>query len=168
MATVVEEQRPESPEALTANLGWLLSRASHSLATELMAALSELHVSPRGHCVLATAMSGEYTQTALAQAVGVDKTTMVVTLDELESEGLAERRPAAGDRRARIVAVTPAGRRSVAKGEAIVARVQEQVLATLPPRERAALLSGLSRLVGDRLAAPTPCSPAMRRREPRS
>ena len=34
-----------------------------------------------------TAIAGEYTQTALAQAVGLDKTTMVVTLDELEAAG---------------------------------------------------------------------------------
>ena len=42
MAIAVEEHRPESPEALAANLGWLLARASHSLATELTAALTEL------------------------------------------------------------------------------------------------------------------------------
>ncbi|MEK8105286.1 MarR family winged helix-turn-helix transcriptional regulator [Micromonospora sp. M12] len=41
----------------------------------------------------------------------MDKTTMVVTLDQLERAGLAERRPVPTDRRARLVAVTPAGRR---------------------------------------------------------
>ena len=38
-------------------------------------------------------MQGEYTQTELVRMVGLDKTTMVVTLDQLEAEGLAERRP---------------------------------------------------------------------------
>ena len=86
---------PAADESLSDNLCWLLARASHSLTTQLTSALGDLGVSPRAHCVLSTAMTGEYTQTALAQAVGLDKTTMVVTLDELEAAGLAERRPAA-------------------------------------------------------------------------
>ena len=62
-------------------------------------------------------MRGEYTQTELARIVGLDKTTMVVTLDELEAAGLAERRPSATDRRARVVAVTKAGERKVRQAD---------------------------------------------------
>jgi MarR family transcriptional regulator, transcriptional regulator for hemolysin len=97
---------PREPQPLAANLGWLLSQASHVLKTELTAALEQLGVSPRAHHVLQTAMGDEYTQTELARIVGLDKTTMVDTLDELEAAGLAERRPSATDRRARVVAVT--------------------------------------------------------------
>ena len=43
--------------------------------------------------------------------IGLDKTTMVVTVDELERAGLAERQASSTDRRARIIKVTPAGRR---------------------------------------------------------
>jgi MarR family transcriptional regulator for hemolysin len=136
----------EQPQPLAANLGWLLGQASHALKTELTAALEELGVSPRGHHVLSTAMQGSYTQTELAQTVGLDKTTMVVTLDELERLGLAERRPSATDRRARIVAVTPAGEAKVREAEAIAARIQADVLAALPGRERQALLDGLARI----------------------
>ena len=136
----------EQPQPLAANLGWLLGQASHALKTELTAALEDLGVSPRGHHVLATARQGSYTQTELAQTVGLDKTTMVVTLDELERLGLAERRPSASDRRARIVAVTPAGEAKVREAEAIAARIQADVLAALPGRERQALLDGLARI----------------------
>ena len=53
-----------------------------------------LGVSPRAHCVLANALTGgSCTQTELAELVGLDKTTMVVTLDELERGG-AGRAPA--------------------------------------------------------------------------
>lgn len=134
------------PEPLAANLGWLLAQASHALKTELTAALEGLGVSPRAHHVLATAMRGEYTQTELAATVGLDKTTMVVTLDELEAAGLAARRPSATDRRARIVAVTKAGERKVRQAEEIAARIQADVLDTLPAGERRALLDGLARL----------------------
>jgi MarR family transcriptional regulator, transcriptional regulator for hemolysin len=134
------------PQPLAANLGWLLGQASHVLKTELTAALESLGISPRAHHVLKTAMQGEFTQTELARMVGLDKTTMVVTLDELEAEGLAERRPSATDRRARVVAVTKAGAAKVREAEGIAARIHADVLEALPERERRALLDGLARL----------------------
>jgi MarR family transcriptional regulator, transcriptional regulator for hemolysin len=152
----------ESPP-LAGNLAWLLSRASHVLATELSAAMAAVGISPRGHCVLSTAMTGEYTQIELAHAVGLDKTTMVVTLDELEAAGLAKRLPSSEDRRARIVAVTREGRRKVAEGEAVVEKIQADVLSSLPVREQKALIDGLSRLVSERLAEEVECTPAVRR-----
>jgi MarR family transcriptional regulator for hemolysin len=91
-------------------------------------------------------MQGEYTQTELAGIVGLDKTTMVVTLDELEAAGLAERRPSATDRRARVVVVTRAGAAKVRQAEAIAARIHADVLEALPAGERQALLDGLARL----------------------
>jgi MarR family transcriptional regulator, transcriptional regulator for hemolysin len=136
----------EQPQPLAANLGWLLAQASHVLKTELTAAFEQLGVSPRAHHVLATAMRGEYTQTELAEKVGLDKTTMVVTLDELEAAGLAERRLSATDRRARIVAVTKAGERKVRQAEEIADRIHADVLEALPAGERRALLDGLARL----------------------
>jgi MarR family transcriptional regulator, transcriptional regulator for hemolysin len=146
MATAARGTATDSPASLADNLCWLLSRASQALTTELTAALADAGLSPRAHCVLSTAMTGEYTQIALAQAVGLDKTTMVVTIDELEAAGLAERRPAAGDRRARVIAVTPAGRRKVARAREIMDAVQADVLDSLPARERAAFLESLTRL----------------------
>jgi DNA-binding MarR family transcriptional regulator len=143
-------ERVTGPPPLDANLGWLLSQASHALKTELTAALEELGISPRAHHVLKTAAGGQYTQTELARIVGLDKTTMVVTLDELEAHGLAERRPLPGDRRVRVVAVTDAGAAKVRKAEAIADRIQADVLAALPAAERRALLSGLARLAADR------------------
>jgi MarR family transcriptional regulator for hemolysin len=163
-AMAVAVQAPPAEETLSDNLCWLLARASQTLTTQLTEALAEVGLSPRAHCVLATAIGGQYTQTALAQAVGLDKTTMVVTLDELEATGLAERRPAEGDRRARIVAVTKAGQRKVAQAKEIVARTQTEVLATLPARERERFLAALTRLVGDRLAEPAACQAPVRRR----
>jgi DNA-binding MarR family transcriptional regulator len=157
----------ESPEALSGNLAWLLSRASYALATELTAGLAELGLSPRAHCVLSTAMTGELTQTELAQAVGLDKTTMVVTIDELEAAGLAKRTASSRDRRARVIAVTKAGERKVAEGEEIVARIQANVLEALPVRQRDAFVAALNRLVCERLAEPVECHPPVRRRVPR-
>jgi MarR family transcriptional regulator, transcriptional regulator for hemolysin len=157
-----------APVRHSADLMLLLSQASHALTTELTARLSELGVSPRAHCVLATAMTGDLTQGQLAERCALDKTTMVVTIDELERAGLAERRPSSTDRRARIIAVTAAGEQLVAEGRAIVAGVYDDVLAVLPDRERDAFVSGLELLVGGRLAHPVACERPVRRRAQRS
>jgi DNA-binding MarR family transcriptional regulator len=157
---------PEAPP-LTTNLCWLLSRASYTLTTELTAALEGLDVSPRAQHVLGTALDSEYTQTELAKIVGLDKTTMVVTMDELERKGLAERRPSPVDRRARVIAVTPAGAEKVREAEEIIGRVHADVLAALPERDRASFLRSLGKLCGDRLSTPVECSQAPRRRAPR-
>jgi MarR family transcriptional regulator, transcriptional regulator for hemolysin len=169
VADAVEQASPErAPAPLCDNLCWLLSRASHSLTTELTAAFEELGLSPRAHAVLTGAMTGDHTQTELARMVGLDKTTMVVTLDELEAAHLAERRPARADRRARVIAVTAAGRRKVRMAEEIAERIRADVLDTLAPGDREAFVRALSELVADRLAEPVPCAHPVRRRAPRA
>ncbi len=152
---------------LSTNLGWLLSQIEHAYATEMAAALAPLGLGSRGYCVLASAMGTDLTQTQLASLVGVDKTTMVVTVDELERLGLAHRRPSATDRRAHVIVVTAAGERKVAEGQAIIDRVQDEVLSALPAGERKAFLSALTRLLTGRLSEPVECNPPLRRREPR-
>jgi MarR family transcriptional regulator for hemolysin len=158
---------PESQE-FQPDLCWLLSRASYTLTTELTAAFEQLGLSPRAHCVLASAMTGDHTQTEIAKMVGLDKTTMVVTLDELEAAGLAERRPSPQDRRARVIAVTAAGKRKVHEAQEIADRVRADVLSVLPEREREVFLDALTRLVGDRLSEPVVCAHPVRRRAPRA
>jgi DNA-binding MarR family transcriptional regulator len=158
----------EEPQPLAENLCWLLSQASYVLTTELTAGLEELGVSPRAHAVLVAALAGEHSQIELARMVGLDKTTMVVTLDELEAAGLAERRPSAEDRRARVVAVTEAGERKVRQAERIIGRIQADVLGDLPARDRRVFVEALGRLVSGRLSEPAVCSHPVRRRAPRS
>jgi MarR family transcriptional regulator for hemolysin len=152
-----------NPPIPAENLSWLLSQTAHALHTEMTAALEELNVSPRAHCVLSTAMGGEFTQSDIAQAVGLDKTTMVVTVDELEAAGLAERRPSKTDRRARVIGVTKAGERKVAEGERLIEQTQAEVLESLPAGERKALVDALNRLVQNRLATPAACERTPRR-----
>ena len=164
MGVVAEPKSAESPQPLAANLNWLLAQASHTLNTELTAALERLFVSPRGYCVLSAAMSGEYTQTEIAQMVGLDKTTMVVTLDQLEADGLAKRVPSSQDRRARVVAVTKAGERKVAEAEKVVDQIHADVLAALPAGQRKQFVEALTCLVGGRLSEPVQCSQPVRRR----
>jgi MarR family transcriptional regulator for hemolysin len=152
------------PAPLTSDLCWMLARASHALTTELTAAMEGSGMSPRAHSVLATALTGEYTQTELARLVGLDKTTMVVTLDEMEAAGLAERRPSPSDRRVRVIAVTAAGKRKVREAEMVMNRVREDVLAGLSHNDREVFLRALGNLACGRLSDPVPCEHSVRRR----
>jgi MarR family transcriptional regulator, transcriptional regulator for hemolysin len=153
----------QAPPSLTSELCWLLSRASHNLTTEMTAALEDVGISPRSHAVLTTAMTGEHTQTEIARIVGVDKTTMVVTVDELEAAGLAERRPSSSDRRARVIAVTEPGKRTLRKADKVLDRVRDDVLNSLEPQEREVFLNALGRLACGRLAEPVQCAQPVRR-----
>jgi MarR family transcriptional regulator, transcriptional regulator for hemolysin len=158
------EQPPEALAPLASDLCWLLSRASHGLTIEFTAALEQLGISPRAHSVLFTAMTGEFTQTEIAKMVGLDKTTMVVTVDELERAGLAERRPSSTDRRARVVEVTNAGVRLVCEADEVLDRVRDDVLSVLEPDDRHVFLRALGTLACGRLAEPAACAHPPRRR----
>jgi MarR family transcriptional regulator, transcriptional regulator for hemolysin len=150
------------------DLGFLLSQASYVLGTQLAAALIETGISPRHYCVMSKALQGEFTQIRLAELCGLDKTTMVITLDELEKAGLAERKPSPTDRRARIIEVTPAGERKVAGARTVVAGIYEDLLASLPENERDIFLNGLVTLVNGRLSTPVHCDQTPRRRSPKA
>src|SRR5215217_2358641 len=130
------------------DLGFLFNHAGHVVTTELTAALAELDTTPREICVLRHALGADLTQTRLGELCGLDKTTMVVTMDELERAGLAERRPSPADRRARVVAVTPAGRKKLKQAEQIGERIREDVLAALPEEDRERFVDALATLVG--------------------
>ncbi|MCX5064370.1 MarR family transcriptional regulator [Micromonospora lupini] len=156
------------PDAAAPDLMFLMSWATHALAQEHAAALSGLGISTRAYCVLDRGSTGEFTQSQLGDMCGIDKTTMVVTLDELERGGLAERRTSTTDRRARIVTVTPDGERMVAEARRIVARLQGDILDTIPSRDRGIFLDVLGRLVDGRLSTFVQTDRPVRRRSSRA
>ncbi|MFG1928041.1 MarR family winged helix-turn-helix transcriptional regulator [Cryptosporangium sp. NPDC048952] len=87
-----------------------------------------------------------YTQAALAEAIGADKTRLIAVLDDLQTAGLIERRPAPGDRRARVVSITPEGRRIRGTVQAAIRVEEERMLQVLPPDHRAVFVDALRAL----------------------
>lgn len=140
----------------TPDLGLLFDSAKNAVDGELTEKLAELGTTPRVICVLGKALGQELTQTRLGELAHLDKTTMVVTMDELERSGLAERRPSKTDRRARIVTVTPAGEELLARGQKVVDDANTDILSALPDADREVFVRCMSALVGDRLAKPVP------------
>ncbi|GAA1270430.1 MarR family transcriptional regulator [Planotetraspora silvatica] len=143
-----------APGRTQPDLSFLLDHTGHVLRTRMAAALAEIGLTARMHCVLVHALEEERTQIQLAELGDMDKTTMVVTVDALEEAGLAERRPSTTDRRARIIAVTDEGARVAEQSQKIVDGVHRDALASLPEDEREVLLRAMNRLVAGHLAVP--------------
>ncbi|MDJ0344973.1 MarR family winged helix-turn-helix transcriptional regulator [Streptomyces sp. H10-C2] len=167
-ATPAAHKTAVAPVRRVPDLTFQLKHIAHVLTTELTAALAEIDSSPRLHCVLAHALTGKLTQAQVAELADLDKTTMVVTMDELEKAGLAERRPSSTDRRARIISVTEAGVQHIADGLVIIDRIHSEVLGTLPEDERKVFASAVQRLTEGRLSTPIESPrPVRRAREAR-
>lgn len=75
------------------------------------------------------------TQTELAVILEVEGPTLVRLLDGLERQGLTERRPVDGDRRAKHIALTEAGRRLAAEVTGLGNELREEVLAEVSEAE---------------------------------
>jgi MarR family transcriptional regulator, transcriptional regulator for hemolysin len=75
-------------------------------------------------------------QQELGSAMGIDRSTMVSLIDQLEGAGLAKRRPSATDRRAREIAITPKGRRLLERARRMISETEDEVLGGLTAEER--------------------------------
>jgi DNA-binding MarR family transcriptional regulator len=84
-------------------------------------------------------------QQELGSAMGIDPSTMVSLIDQLEAAGLARRRPRPTDRRAREVVITPKGRRVLEQARQLATQVEDDVLRGLNGAERRQVLALLRR-----------------------
>jgi MarR family transcriptional regulator, transcriptional regulator for hemolysin len=123
-----------------------LWRASH---TRIAQALESIGLTPPRFALLNVlgARKGAIQQ-EIGAAMGIDPSTMVSLIDELETSGLAKRRPHPTDRRAREVAITPKGRRALARARRLATNVDDEVLHGLTAAERRQLLTLLRRALG--------------------
>lgn len=62
--------------------------------------------------------------TDLAASAGMARPSMAELVDELEADGLLERRPDPTDGRAKLVALTPTGWDAIRTGRTIIARIE--------------------------------------------
>jgi DNA-binding MarR family transcriptional regulator len=140
--STVPQGRP--PPELAGSLHYLLKHAQMRLADLTGPALAPLRINGRETAVL-IAIDGQSlpSQHDIAQRMGVDRTTMVGLVDELEKKGLVERRADPLDRRKNVVALTEAGRTTVQDATRAVAEAERRFLGPLSDEEGAALREAL-------------------------
>jgi DNA-binding MarR family transcriptional regulator len=116
-----------------------LWRASH---TRIADALKSIGLTPAlfGLLNVLGAREGAIQQ-EIGLAMSIDRSTMVLLIDDLEAKGLARRRPRPADRRAREVAITPKGRRLLEQGRQMATKVEDEVLQGLNSGERRRLIT---------------------------
>ncbi|MFF0492313.1 MarR family winged helix-turn-helix transcriptional regulator [Nocardia sp. NPDC003482] len=93
------------------------------------------------------AENGPLSQRALVDQLQLDKSSMVYIIDELEKQGLAERRRDDRDRRSYAVHITDAGRDRLLAATATADAVVADLLAPLSPAEREQLHDLLGRFI---------------------
>jgi DNA-binding MarR family transcriptional regulator len=136
------------PAALTDLLGPLLGRAHTAHRALAERRLAELGLSPKAFGALSVlASEGATSQQRLAERQGIDRTTMVAVIDELEHAGFVERRRSHADRRAYALHATPKGERVLARARDANAAAEDEFLAPLAPAERERLKETLRTLV---------------------
>ena len=91
--------------------------------------------------------AGPLTINELASATATHQSSVSVVVGRLVERGLVTRGVSAGDRRRREVALTPAGRRLVARAPSAGSDRLIAGLAAMPPRARAELATKLDALV---------------------
>jgi DNA-binding MarR family transcriptional regulator len=149
MAGALKDQVAACPSSLQGeDLTWLVHRFGQRLRAGLDALAREAGLQGAREWIVLTAL-GERpgrTQLALAQELGLDKTTMTSLLDRLELDGFLVRRQLPNDRRARIPEITTAGRRVQAKVATCRQAAEAAAMLGLSAREQQAMRSMLVRL----------------------
>ncbi|WP_035857716.1 MarR family winged helix-turn-helix transcriptional regulator [Cryptosporangium arvum] len=129
------------------DLAAMMGPIGRTLVAMELPILREHELSMWGYAVLSSLDDQPvHTQAALAEAINADKTRLIAVLDDLQSAGLIERRPAPGDRRARVLTITPEGRRLRNAVQAAIRVEEERLLEVLPPDQRAVFVDALRRL----------------------
>jgi MarR family transcriptional regulator, transcriptional regulator for hemolysin len=122
------------------DLGWSLAVLLRSYRDRVTEALGGFPHGTRGYETMAEVLRGTRpSQLALANHLGIDRTVMTYLVDDLEKEGLVERRPNPTDRRQRQIVATDLGRELVETACRRVIDTQNELLGTLGVDERRTL-----------------------------
>ena len=132
---------------LDQRIPFLLSQLGTHVADDFKRRLVPFGVDARANAVLvALAGSDGQSQRQLSARLGLHRNVMVSLIDTLERQGLVERKPHPGDRRAFAVTLTGKARGLLPALEEQSHAMEDAVTAPLSPAERAALLGMLQRV----------------------
>jgi DNA-binding MarR family transcriptional regulator len=135
------------PAELVASTSFLLKRLGFAAKERGMAAYQDTGLHPYHYGVLLVLDEGSRdTQGSIADALGYDRGQLVGLLDELEEQGLVERKRDPTDRRRHIVRLTPEGKKALRRLRALAKQLEDDFLTPLSDEERQALHALLLRL----------------------
>ncbi len=125
----------------TQRLTFVITEVAAEVIDRAEAAIAHLGLDRRSLRVLFTLAQGpETSQQYLGQQLGIDRTTMVSVVDELEAAGRLVRERSARDRRSYVLQITPAGYTCLAEADLVLQHCEDEFVATLSPAQRSQLL----------------------------
>ena len=128
-------------------IGYGVKRASLVIERDLSALLREDGFRLTTFSALALVVDNpDATQTQLATALEIERSTCVVVVDELEKQGFIRRNKVEGDRRSHALRATPLGRQRLATALSRVEDHENRLFAALTAGERKMLKSLLARV----------------------
>jgi len=135
---------------LRERIGWLLLKSHRNVKRMADKRLAAIGVSTAHIAILELLRATPgLSQATIGTALEIDRTSIGVTIAELEAAGIVRRVVDATDRRGYAIRLTAAGRALAEKASERAVAAQEQFLAPLDARERRELVRLLQRLVGD-------------------
>ena len=145
MSTAQPQSREtQIPEELLESTLFLLARLGYALKARLVEEFEQAGFNIYQYGVLATLYEGACgTQGMIADMLHLDRSQLVVVLDELEQKGLVERQRDPNDRRRHAVSLTSEGKRQLVKLRKLVQGIEEAALEPLEQRSRDSLQKAL-------------------------
>jgi DNA-binding MarR family transcriptional regulator len=135
-------------------LGYLLKHALLQYEQLTTAELAPLDISPREWAALNSLYQQHgRSQREVARLLGIDRTTMVALVDELQAKGWVKRLPQPDDRRKNNVSLTRTGRQMAQRGARVIDHCEQQFLAALGPPDAEQLKDALAAVISIEPAA---------------
>jgi DNA-binding MarR family transcriptional regulator len=140
-------EQPAGIAELNQRIPFLLSQLGVYLAEDFGQRLAPFGVRPRTYAVLmALNADNGQSQRELSTRLGIHRNIMVSVVDDLERQGLVERKPHPHDRRAFAVTMTDQARELLPALDAQGRAQEKEITAPLTADESAALLDQLQRI----------------------
>jgi DNA-binding MarR family transcriptional regulator len=145
----LDQRYPGDPLELGQRTGHLVWRAQQHAWRVFMEEAADYQLTPVQAAILLVIESRQgIDQQGLGKIVALDKATTGNVVARLEARGLLTRKVATSDRRARALALTPAGKALNRKMEKVALRTRERLVIRLTPTEQSEFVRLLRKFVG--------------------
>jgi DNA-binding MarR family transcriptional regulator len=139
---------------LPAMVGYQLKRAYSYLFRTFMSAFKHLQLAPGQYSALVLiSLNPGLSQLDLAEAAGLDGSTLVPITDRFVKLGWIRRVRRKSDRRVYALRITPAGQAVLDEARPIIAARERHLASVLKPDERSCLIDMLSRITDEQPAS---------------
>ena len=132
---------------LSSSVGYHLKRAYLRIYDDFIVTLADLHLRPQVFSALSLiADNPGIIQSALARALAIERSNIVLIIDDLVGRGWVTRNAVPRDRRVYALHATAAGHKYCRIAVERITKHEGRMLGAMTPRERSALLSVLDRV----------------------